>query len=255
MIRVLLVDDEPLALERLQVAMKSIPETEIVGTAADGIEACKKIALLKPDAAILDIQMPGLSGVELAQSISGQTKPDIIFLTAFNDFAIEAFEVEATDYLLKPVTFDRLRLAIERVRRRVLSAADRRSNSAAPASADALPIGASVNGYDQGIWVPSRAGAVRVPIATIDRMEAARDYILLYSETKSHILRAKMNELEQRLDPTVMIRVHRSHIVRISAVAGIERPGKGALRLLLNDGATLQVGPNYLERVVAALRL
>lgn len=262
MMRVLLVDDEPLALERLRVAMASIPDTEIVGTAADGIEACEKIVALQPDLAILDIQMPGLSGMEVAQSLNGAARPEVVFVTAFNRFAVEAFGVEATDYLLKPVSFDRLRVAIERVRRRrALLEADSRAAelstvvSALREDADQAASPGSAPAYDEGIWVPGRQGAVRVPVDTIDRIEAARDYVLLNTPIKSYILRAKMTELERRLDPRLMVRIHRSHIVRIDTVVGIERPGKGMLRLLLNDGASLQVGPNYQEQVTRALRL
>lgn len=260
MMRILLVDDEPLALERLAVAIEAIPETQIVGMAADGIEAAEMIAALQPDLAILDIQMPGLSGMEVAQSLDdGADRPDIVFVTAFNRFAIEAFGVEATDYLLKPVSFDRLQIAIERVRRRrALIGADRRAADLAETVAalrEESPEEPVPGDYADGIWVPGRQGSVRVPVATIDRIEAARDYSLLNTPTKSYILRAKMNDLEQRLDPRLMIRIHRSHIVRLDAVVGTERPGKGVLRLLMNDGASLQVGPNYQEQVVAALGL
>lgn len=96
---------------------------------------------------------------------------------------------------------------------------------------------------------------MRVPIEAIDRIEAARDYVLLNTATKCYILRARMTEIEQRIDPKIMIRIHRSHMVRIDSVVGIERPGKGVLRLLLNDGATLQVGSNFQSNVVRALRL
>lgn len=256
MMRILLVDDEPLALERLEVALASVPDVELVGTASDGLDARDKIAALHPDLAILDIQMPELSGMELAQSLPGlPQRPDIIFVTAFDRFAVEAFGVEATDYLLKPVSFDRLRIAIERVRRRrAVAEVDQRSAELAIIVEDRRE-NKPADRYDEGIWVPGRQGAVRVPIVTIDRIEAARDYTLLNTPTRSYMLRAKMNELEQRLDPRIMIRVHRSHIVRIDAVVGIERPGRGVLRLLMNDGARLQVGPNYQENVVAALRL
>ena len=256
MMRVLLADDEPLALERLKVAMADISDATVIGTAADGIEAGEKIAALKPDLAILDIQMPGLSGMELAQSMTGFARPDIVFVTAFNDFAIEAFETDATDYLLKPVSFDRLRMAIERVRRRrALAPSERPGDGCVRADAGTSASAADQKRYDDALWVPGRGGAVRVPVATIDRIESARDYLLLYTQAKSYILRGKMSELERRLDPTLMVRIHRSHILRIDAVTGIERPGKGVLRLLVNDGACLQVGPLYQERVTKVLRL
>lgn len=118
-----------------------------------------------------------------------------------------------------------------------------------------MPAPAAESRYDQGIWVPGRQGAVLVPVSMIDWIEAARDYVLLNTSLKSHILRARMNDIEQRLDPALMLRIHRSHIVRIGAVVGVERPGKGALRVVLSDGAVLQVGPNYQANVEAVLKL
>lgn len=261
MMRVLLVDDEPLAIERMRVALATVPAVEVVGIAADGIEAGEKIAALRPELVFLDVQMPGLSGMELAQSLAGApNRPQIVFITAFNRFAIEAFEVEAVDYLLKPVSFDRLRIAIERVRRRrdLLDADGRVAELGAVVAAlreDGVSEAEQEQAYDGGIWVPCRQGSVRVPVDSIDRIEAARDYVLLNTPIKSYILRAKMAELERRLDPRVMVRIHRSYMVRIGAVIGIERPGKGSLRLVLSDGANLQVGPNYQDQVVRALRL
>ncbi|MFL9841940.1 response regulator transcription factor [Sphingomonas sp. ST-64] len=258
--RILLVDDEPLALERLSFALRAIPDVEIVGTASDGVQAREKITSLKPDLAILDIQMPGLSGIDLAKALAGTPRPpEIMFVTAFNQFALDAFNVEAVDYLLKPVSFDRLRIAIERVRRRLsMLAAGGRVTDLKLVTRDLrddveppLPRGT----YDSGIWVPGRQGSVRVPIDTIDRIEAARDYVLLNTPYKSYIMRAKMNEIEQRIDPSVIVRVHRSHMVRIGAVTEVERPGKGLLRLLLADGTRLQVGPNYQGQVVKSLGL
>lgn len=262
MMRILLVDDEPLALERLAFALAAVPDVEIVGTAGDGLRAQEQIAALKPDLAILDIQMPGLSGIDLAQLLAESAQPpEIVFVTAFNRFAIDAFSVEAVDYLLKPVAFDRLRVGIERVRRRIRmrEAEGRAAELATVVTAlrsDDEVLDRPVRGtYEAGIWVPGRQGAVRVPVDTIDWIEAARDYVLLNTPLKSYIMRAKMNELEQRIDPALILRVHRSHMVRIGAVAGVERPGKGLLRLLLNDGTRLQVGPNYQDKVVQSLGL
>lgn len=255
--RILLVDDEPLALQRLHLALATVPDTEVVGMAADGAEAVDKIAELRPDLVMLDVQMPGLSGVEVAAALADAPwRPDVVFVTAFDHFAIEAFAVDATDYLLKPVTFDRLRMAIERVRRRQAlngqqTVADKdvinRSRDDGFDDPDQEP------GYCAGIWVPVSKGSVRVPVDIIDRIEAARDYVLINTPIKTYILRAKMNELEQRLDPASMMRIHRSHIVRIDAVVGVEKPGKGTMRLVLSDGANLQVGPNYQVPVVDRL--
>lgn len=255
--RVLLVDDEPLALDRLKVGFGAIEGVEVAGTASDGIEAAEQIRALKPDLVILDIQMPGRSGMEIARALRpGEHRPEIIFVTAFERFAADAFEVEAADYLLKPVAFDRLRLGVERARRRrALRDAEGRVAELEAMRAEARPAPVEEIPYDQGIWVPGRQGAVLVPVTTIDWIEAARDYVLLNTSLKSHILRARMNDIEKRLDPAVMLRIHRSHIVRIGAVVGVERPGKGALRVVLSDGAVLQVGPNYQASVETTLKL
>ncbi len=250
--RVLLVDDEPLAIERMRVALAGVADAEVVGSARDGEEAGRQIAALDPDLVLLDVQMPGVTGMDLARKLAdAPARPELVFVTAFNDFAMEAFDVEAVDYLLKPVSFDRLRMAIDRVRRRrALPDAEARDHAAETRAAED-----GDGRYDDGIWVPGRQGAVRVPIETIDRIEAARDYVLLNTPVRSYILRARMNDIERRIDPRRMVRIHRSHMVRIDSVVGIERPGKGALRLVLNDGANLQVGPNYQPQVVRALRL
>jgi two-component system, LytTR family, response regulator len=254
MMRILLVDDEPLAIERLQVALVAVPDAEVVGTASHGSEAVEKIATLRPDLVMLDVQMPGLSGIEVAEALtSAKWRPDVVFVTAFDHFAIEAFGVDATDYLLKPVSFDRLRIAVERVRRRQQLIATTPSQAGGRVGPDR---GSEVSGarYPTGLWVPCPKGSVWVPVETIDRIESSRDYVLINTSVKSYIMRAKMSDLERRIDPAIMMRVHRSHIVRLRSVVGIERPGRGSLRLLLADGTNLQVGPNYHEQVVTKLR-
>ncbi|MET0240987.1 MAG: LytTR family DNA-binding domain-containing protein [Sphingobium sp.] len=264
--RILVVDDEPLALDRLRAAILPIEGIERVDTARDGDEALERIAEMRPDLVILDVQMPGQSGIDVARVLAASDDPpDIIFVTAFDRYATEAFEVEAVDYLLKPVSFDRLRLAIQRARRRgaLRDAQGRaaeldmvvralRADARAPLveqAAGTRPV------YENGIWVPCKRGAIRVAVESIDWIEAARDYVLLNTPVKSHIMRATMNEIEAMLDPALLLRIHRSYIVRLGAVVRVERPGKGALRLLLSDGANLQVGPSYHGTVLEALQI
>ncbi|MBE9603841.1 response regulator transcription factor [Acetobacteraceae bacterium H6797] len=256
--RVLLVDDEPLALDRLAVALAEMPDIEVVGTAADGVEALERIEALRPDIAILDVQMPGPSGMTVARSLAhAPLRPELVFVTAFDRYAADAFEVEAADYLLKPVRFDRLRAAMERARRRLSQREMRGEVAALQAMLDSLRASPAAAGrtWEDAIWVPGRQGRVRVPVASIDWVEAAKDYVMLNTASRSHILRVTMAALERRLDPSQLIRVHRSYFVRPEAVARVERPGRGMMRLLLRDGAELQVGPNYIEAVTAALRL
>ena len=259
--RVLLVDDEPLALERLRVGFADIEDVEIVGSASNGEQALEQITALEPDLVILDVQMPGPTGIAVAQAVSEREKrPEIVFVTAFDHYATDAFDVEAADYLLKPVRFDRLKLAVERARRRrALTAAGGKlaelETLVASLQDDQPTEPPQEGGYDLELWVPTRQGVMRVAIDTIDWIEAARDYVLLNTATRSHILRTTMSELERRLAPAIMLRVHRSHFVRKAAVTAIERPGKGVMVLRLTDDATVQVGPNYISAVNAALKL
>ena len=239
--RVLLVDDEPPALERLEAFFANMPDIEVVGTAANGLEANDKIAALSPDLVMLDIQMPELSGLAVAGALPFDKRPEIVFVTAFEHFAPDAFEVEAADYLLKPVRFDRLRQAVERARRRQ---AGRRA---------ALEPAGAPSPYDDAIWVPTRTGQVRVPVETIDWIEATGDYAMLHTSLRSFLYRSTMSALAKRLDPAALMRVHRSAFVRLSKVAEVRRDGRLLVTLVLSDGAEVSVGPNYARAVVAAL--
>lgn len=236
-LRILVADDEPLALERLLFAFSDIPDAEVVGTATNGIEAGEKIAELRPDVAILDIQMPGRTGLGVAALIPAEERPEIIFLTAFEHHAIDAFEVEAADYILKPLRLDRLRQAIERVRRRRLHRPQELAADAVPAS------------DEDCFWVQERGGMARVAWADIDWIEAARDYVLLHTASRSHILRATMNAIEERVDPAMLLRVHRSNFIRPDAVRAIQQSPSGVVVLVLNDGIAVAVGPSYAPEV------
>lgn len=248
-LKVLLVDDEPAALERLSALFAQIPHTRLVGVARNGREAGQAIADLAPDLVMLDIQMPELSGLALASELArgrpGETRPEIVFVTAFEVYAADAFAVEAADYLLKPVRFDRLRQAVERARRR-------RALQKAFEQAEAAP--ARDNDLD-GIWVATRQGHVRVAVTEIDWIEAAKDYVLLHTATRSHIHRITMSALEQALDPARMIRVHRSAFVSPDRVEAVNRLGKGLIALVLRDGVAVPVGPTYVKAVQARLGL
>jgi two-component system LytT family response regulator len=252
MLRTILVDDEPLALERLQVFFRDMDGAEVVGTARDGKEAAEAIARLKPDLAILDIQMPEQNGLRVAATLPEENRPEIVFVTAFEQYAPDAFEVEAADYLLKPVRFDRLWQAVERAKRRkYLRTMAGRAEAAQAARNDAPAAGR----HEDGIWVPTRAGAVFVPVEAIEWIEAQRDYVMLHTATRSHIVRLSMRALEEKLDPRQLIRVHRSAFARPSNVVEVQRLGKTINALVLRDGAIVQVGPNYSKAVAERLGL
>ena len=251
--RVLLVDDEPLALDRLRTFFSDIEDAEVVGTAGDGNEALERIRELTPDLVIMDVQMPGKNGLAAAADIDLDPRPELVFVTAHEHYAPDAFEVDAADYLLKPVRFDRLRQAVERARRRKAQRASMsRAEQLEAEMAQLRGTGASAG--DDGFWVPERHGQRRVPLEAIDWIEAARDYVLLHTEMRSHLLRITMAALEERLAGSALLRVHRSAFVRPDKVAEVKRANR-SLSLILADGAEVQVGPSYLGAVRGALGL
>ena len=244
-LRTLLVDDEPLALDRLQAFFGDIADAEIVGTARDGRGAAEAIRRLKPDLAILDIQMPEQNGLRVASTLAPEDRPEIVFVTAFEQYAPDAFEVDAADYLLKPVRFDRLWQAVERAKRR-------RQMRALASRAAATEVDTE---RDEGLWVPTRSGSVFVPIESIDWIEAQRDYVMLHTATRGHILRISMRALEEKLGSGQLIRVHRSAFARPAHVTEVQRMGKTINALVMKDGAHVQVGPNYAKAVAERLGL
>ena len=238
--RVLIVDDEPLALDWLRNTLGRLRGVEVVGEARDGDAALEQVAALDPDLVLLDIQMPGRSGVEVARALAERPRPEVIFVTAFSHWAAEAFELDAADYLLKPVRADRLEEAISRARRRRSG-----PQPAPPSAAD----------FEQGFWVRHKEGLVRVLVAEIRRIEADKDYALIHTGTRTHILRTTMRELQARLDPREIVRVHRSAFVRLATVRRVERNRRSLMRLHTEDGAVIDVGASYAKGVAAALGL
>ena len=247
MLKVLLVDDEPLALRRLSTLFADIDGVTVVGTAATGSEAEAQIAALRPDLVMLDISMPQKSGLRVAADLPADQRPEIVFVTAFEQYAPDAFEVEAADYLLKPVRFDRLRQAVERARRR-------RAMREAVERVAALPDPAAGQG-EGAIWVQVQSGQVRLPFDQIEWIEAAKDYVMLHTATRSFIHRISMAALETLLGESGLMRVHRSTFIRPALVAGVQRLGKGLIALEMQDGAVVAVGPSYVKAVLARLGL
>ncbi len=241
--RVLLVDDEPLALRGLVRAISTMPGIALIGTAADGDDAIAKARQLAPDLVILDVEMPGPNGLAVATALHRIDGPEIVILSAFDRYAADAFAVEAIDYLLKPLRPDRLRQAIDRARRRRAEKAAMRSvvSPRAPDMAAAC------------LHVPDRHGGHDVPLDEIVWIEAARDYALVHTATRSHLLRTTMADLTASL-PATIPRVHRSAFVSLAHVERWAPPQKGVYRLVLSDRAVIPVGPTYVADVRAALR-
>ncbi|MFW2831229.1 LytR/AlgR family response regulator transcription factor [Sphingomonas sp. ID0503] len=249
--RVLLVDDEVLALDRLRTLLADMEDIEVVGEANDGDAALALMRETLPDVVILDVQMPGRNGLRTAGAIDIDPAPEVIFITAHEHYAPDAFDLEAADYILKPVRFERLQQAMNRAkRRRWLRDEAARAQSLSEQIESGK--GAARPSSEAEIWVPGRHGQVRVPVETIDWIEAARDYVLLHTPLRSHMLRTTMSALEEKLEGSQLMRVHRSAFVRPSKVSEVRWANRTAT-LVLQDGVTVQVGPSYVSAVEAAL--
>ncbi len=235
-VRILIVDDEPLAIERLQVLCAREPLIDLVGTASDGNAALRLTEALEPDALLLDISMPELDGMGVARALgSAKHRPAVVFVTAFDSFAVEAFNLAAVDYLLKPVAPDRLKRAIERV-------AERRG---------AAESGIPASSYVQEFWVPHRSELIRVAAQDIERIDAERDYMRLHVGQRSYLLHQTISALEERLDPERFIRLHRSTIVRRDRIRGLKHDGGGVWSADLGDGEEVRIGRTYLDHAKA----
>lgn len=234
-IRFLIVDDEPLAVERLQLLLARIDGVALAGTAAEGAAALRLIEALQPDAVLLDIAMPAMDGIEVARALGTLDKPPlVIFVTAFDTFAVAAFEVEAVDYLMKPVSGERLGKAVERVRARLDD-----DSPAEPAPEKSR--------YLEEFWVSEPRGLVRLAAADIDRISAERDYMRLHVGRRSWLINHTIARLEEELDPERFVRLHRSSIVRRDFVTGFRRDETGRWYAQLGDGEEQKVGRLYLQ--------
>jgi two-component system, LytTR family, response regulator AlgR len=234
-LRTLIVDDEPLAVERMQVICAKLPELQVVGTASDGAAALRLIEALGPDLVLLDLTMPEVDGMAVARKLAKlKRRPAVIFVTAHEQFAVEAFDLDAVDYVLKPVAPDRLRRAVDR-------AVTRRGSEGVAAH----------GGWLEELWVPHRSELLRIEVAEVARIDAERDYVRLHVSGRSYLLLQTIAGLEARLDPAKFMRIHRSTILRRDTIRGLRHDGLGVWSIELEDGQTLRIGRTYLARVKA----
>lgn len=243
-LRTLIVDDEPLAVERLQILCEEQRDIEVVATAGDGVEALRVAKELKPDLLFLDIGMPRMDGINAARALALlEKKPAIIFVTAFDNFAVEAFDLDVIDYVLKPVSEERLGRAIARAKAGDVSALP------TPAVGEPAPAPATEDGYASEFWVSHRSELIRVATVDIERVEAERDYMRLHTGGRSYLLHQTISTLEQRLNPEQFQRIHRSHIVRRDLITGLRHEGGGVWHALLSGDMSMRIGRKYLSDV------
>jgi two-component system LytT family response regulator len=252
-IRVLIVDDEPLGVQRIVDLLRNEPGVEVVGTAEDGEEAIESIARHRPDLAFLDVQMPGKTGLDVVQEVGPARMPVTVFVTAYDHFALRAFDLAAVDYLVKPFDNERFAEAFRRARRRVelegleevqaqirslLDAGE--PASPAPAAPARLPLAATPE-YLERIVVQTRGKMRVVPVAEVEYVTSSGAYSELHVGNARHLIRESLQALEEQLDPADFFRVHRSAIVRLDLIETMRRTRGGDYQLHLRGGATLKV--------------
>ncbi|MGB6603908.1 MAG: LytTR family DNA-binding domain-containing protein [Steroidobacteraceae bacterium] len=262
-IRTLIVDDEGLSRRGVELRLRELPEFEIVAQCANGREALAAIRQHKPDLVFLDIQMPGMSGFEVLAHLPQESLPLVVFVTAYDQYAIQAFEARAIDYLLKPIDEVRFTAALARVREYL------RSRSAETQRDRLLEIIAEITGSGELVLdellaqgskalaaprpevLPIRQGreTYRVPVASIEWVDAAGDYMCIHADGHTHILRGTMKELEQLLDPKLFQRVHRSTIVNLRLVRSLRAHMNGEYFLTLEGGHELKLSRTYRDKV------
>jgi two-component system response regulator AlgR len=233
-LRALIVDDEPLAVERMQVLCSEIAELSVIGTASDGEAALRLAGRLDPDLVLLDMTMPGMDGLTVARALGKREEPPaVIFVTAHEDFAGDAFDLVAIDYVLKPVGRDRLERAVARATAR---RGARRSGGGR---------------WLDEFWVPHRSELLRIAADQVERIDAERDYVRLHVGDRSYLLLQTIAGLEAKLDPERFIRIHRSTILRRDGIRGLRHEGLGVWSAELDNGEVLRIGRTYLRKVKA----
>jgi DNA-binding LytR/AlgR family response regulator len=241
----------------MRLALQEIPDVEIVGAASDGAQAIDAMKALRPDVVLLDIKMPLADGFEVANAVEDSGGPAVIFVTAFDSYALQAFETSAVDYLLKPVEFERLNSALMRAReRRAAKDAGRRAEELASVLEALRKEADERDGprYEKEFWIRDRGRFLRVPVADVERIEAERDYVRLYWEGRTLLHRETMSHLEEKLDPNVMLRVHRSAFVNWKRLKAVRRDHNGRLMAVLDSGDEVAVSRAYAQRVLQEMK-
>ena len=250
-LRIVVIDDEPPARFKLRKFLEDHPHARLVGEAGDGLDAVRVIEELRPDVVLLDIQMPELDGFDVLEALDMEELPHVVFITAYDEFAVRAFEVRALDYLLKPVDRDRFDTAIERAVETLGPAAgrgvtgERLRSTAAELRARTGPL--------QRFLVRSRGRMWFVRADQVDWIEAAGNYIKLHVSGGAHVVRGVLKDVAERLDPDRFVRIHRSTIVNLESIRELQEWSHGDCLVLLKDGTELRLSRRYRDRLPGGL--
>ncbi len=259
--RIIIADDEALARRGLQLRLQEIEGVEVIAECVNGRETLAAIAEHSPDLVLLDIQMPGMSGFDVIENLQQDNMPLIIFVTAFDEYAIEAFKVHAVDYLLKPIDTDQLRAAIQRARGRATqkdAVTDKErlldliigiTGKSETSVAQLMKDRTGARSYPDRIAIKDGGETTLVEVKDIDWVDAAGDYMCIHANEQTHIMRVTMKELENQLDPSIFQRVHRSTIVNLDRVEKVCSHMNGEFHLILSNGATIKMSRSYKAKV------
>lgn len=267
-IRAIIVDDEPLALEGLSLRLSQYPSVEVVAECRNGEEAIRESQRLQPDVVFLDLEMPGLSGLEVVHALQSDDMPQIVFVTAYEKFALAAFELHAVDYILKPASLERIHLCLDRVHEM------KQKNMAGEHKQKLMEVLSQVSGADvhaiesflegnEEIPIAEKTEhlaiktngkkAVLVPLKDIKWVDAAGDYMCIHTPEETHVIRSTLKKLESKLDNN-FLRIHKSTLVNITYIVEIEPHTNGESVLILNEGTRLKVSRKFRANVVDFLK-
>lgn len=262
LLRVLIVDDEELGRDVLRVRLEDMPGIEIIGEAGDGTEAVSAILELRPDLVFLDVQMPGLDGLQVLEEVAGEYLPAVVFVTAHDDYAIRAFELHALDYLLKPVSVRRLMSALARAREqrakdqvaevhaRVAALLDQREMATAQGTGPAPSGSGEAEAPLRRLVVRDGEDYLLLDVAEVDAFEAAGNYVRIALPERRHLVRGTLSEYERTLDPEAFARVHRSTIINLNRIERVTPEPHGDFTVTLRGGKRYRMSRSYRSRVL-----
>lgn len=246
-LRALIVDDEPIARRRIRRLLRGVDGVEIAGECGDGVSALQAIAAESPDLVFLDVQMPQLDGFDVVAQLDPDRPPALIFITAFDRYALRAFDVHAVDYLLKPVASARLRVAVARARDRIARGARQ------PGLRDLVRELNARRTYLSRLAVRARGRIVMIDAAAIEFIQAADNYVTVHASGGEYLLRETLVALERQLDPSRFVRIHRSTIVALERIAELHPASHGDFDVVLRDGTRLTLSRSWREHVERTL--
>jgi two-component system LytT family response regulator len=244
------VDDEPLARDMLREMLQGDPQVEIVGESCNGHEALEAIRAEAPDLIFLDVQMPEVGGFEVLAALKGEQTPYVIFVTAYDQYAVRAFEVQALDYLLKPFDQERFDVSWQRAKAQLVRDNNGGMDQRILTLLEELKAG---NKYLERLVIKAAGRIYFLETSEIDWIEAEGNYVSVHSGKKSHLLRETISSLESQLDPKKFVRIHRSSIVRLDFIQELQPWFHGEYRVILHDGTQLTLSRNHRDKLQEAL--